>query len=76
MSRKQMANAIHYSSAVWRCREFRGRYRPMHEIRLREKGSIEQWFTSAIAFNTTYEQSGLSRGNHHLPWPLQDAEAS
>jgi uncharacterized protein YqjF (DUF2071 family) len=76
MSSKQNGESIHYSSRRLRgAAEFRGRYRPTAEIDLREKGSIERWFTERYCLYTTYD-SRVFRGEiHHRPWPLQDAEA-
>ena len=76
MSSKEMGESIHYSSRRLRgAAEFRGRYRPTAEIRLREKGSIEHWFTERYCLYTTYDNQVFRGEIHHLPWPLQDAEA-
>ena len=55
--------------------EFQGRYGPTAEVRPREKGSLEHWFTERYCLYTTH-RGVVYRGEiHHLPWPLQDAEA-
>jgi len=55
--------------------EFRGTYRPLAEVRLCEKGSLEHWLTERYCLYTTHRDE-LYRGEiHHQPWPLQDAEA-
>jgi uncharacterized protein YqjF (DUF2071 family) len=55
--------------------EFRGKYRPVGEARLREKGSLEHWLTERYCLYTV-EGSQVHRAQiHHQPWPLQDAEA-
>jgi uncharacterized protein YqjF (DUF2071 family) len=55
--------------------EFRGRYRPITEMRLREKGSIEHWLTERYCLYTTHRGQVYRGEIHHQPWPLQDAEA-
>jgi uncharacterized protein YqjF (DUF2071 family) len=55
--------------------EFRGSYRPIAEVRLREKGSLEHWLTERYCLYTT-DEGDVYRGEiHHQPWPLQNAEA-
>ena len=55
--------------------EFRGRYRPNGPIRQRHKGSLEHFLTERYCLFTV-RGSGVYRGDiHHIPWPLQDAEA-
>lgn len=55
--------------------EFRGSYRPIAEVRLREKGSLEHWLTERYCLYTTHGGE-IYRGEiHHQPWPLQDAHA-
>ncbi len=44
-------------------------------MRLREKGSIEHWFTERYCLYTTHDNQVYRGEIHHLPWPLQDAEA-
>jgi uncharacterized protein YqjF (DUF2071 family) len=68
--------AILYSSRRDRlAAEFRGSYRPISEVRLREKGSIEHWLTERYCLYTTHADHVYRGEIHHLPWPLQDAEA-
>lgn len=55
--------------------EFRGRYRPIAEARLRQKGSLEYFLTERYCLYVV-RNGRVFRGHiHHLPWPLQDAEA-
>lgn len=55
--------------------EFRGRYRPVSEVRLREKGSLEHWLTERYCLYTLVGSKVYRAEIHHEPWPLQDAEA-
>lgn len=56
--------------------EFQGSYRPTSEVRLRERGALEHWLTERYCLYSTHK-GDLYRGEiHHLPWPLQDAEAA
>jgi uncharacterized protein YqjF (DUF2071 family) len=76
MSSEELGGKIFYESRRLRgTAEFRGRYRPTGETRLREKGSIEHWLTERYCLYTTH-LGRVYRGEiHHPPWPLQDAEA-
>jgi len=55
--------------------EFHAVYSPNHPIQLREKGSLEHWFTERYCLYTVHQQRVFRCDIHHLPWPLQDAEA-
>ncbi|HUO14541.1 MAG TPA: DUF2071 domain-containing protein [Verrucomicrobiae bacterium] len=71
---------IHYSSSRRSskrkaCAEFRGSYRPVSEIRLHARGSIDRWLTERYCLYTTHANRVYRGEIHHLPWPLQDAEA-
>ena len=78
MSVKNSGDAIEYSSRRLhepKPAEFRGRYRPISTPRQQEKNSLEYFLTERYCL---YSVSGehLLRGYiHHVPWPLQDAEA-
>lgn len=55
--------------------EFRGRYRPRGEVYQSQRGSLEGWLTERYCLYTV-TQGQIYRGEiHHLPWPLQKAEA-
>lgn len=55
--------------------EFRGRYWPVSEPQQREKHSIEYFLTERYCLYTV-RGGKIFRGHiHHLPWPLQDAQA-
>lgn len=55
--------------------DFRGRYKPSAPAQVREKGSLADWLTSRYCLYTTHENRVYRGEIHHLPWPLQDAEA-
>jgi uncharacterized protein len=76
MYSKELGGNIHYYSRRLRgAAEFRGRYRPTTEMRLREIGSIEHWLTKRYCLYTTHRGQVYRGEIHHGPWPLQDAEA-
>ena len=70
-------DAIRYRSlrAVPANAEFRGRYRPIAPVQLRAPGSLEHWLTERYCLYATTGRSVFRAEIHHLPWPLQDAEA-
>ena len=72
----EFGKKIAYVSRRLECEaEFRGRYHPTTEIRLRNKGTIEHWLTERYCLYTVH-QGQVYRGEiHHPPWPLQDADA-
>jgi hypothetical protein len=76
MSCAEGNGTILYSSRRHRSpAEFRGSYRPVSEVQQRQKGSIEGWLTERYCLYT-HHAGRVYRGEiHHMPWPLQDAEA-
>jgi uncharacterized protein YqjF (DUF2071 family) len=75
MSSEEAGGNIHYRSRrLGRAAEFRGRYRPAAEVRLREKGSVEHWFTERYCLYAIHRRQVYRGEIHHQPWPLQDAE--
>jgi len=56
--------------------EFRGHYRPVRPVRLRENGTLEHWLTERYCLYTLSRGSIYQAEIHHVPWPLQDAEAT
>jgi uncharacterized protein YqjF (DUF2071 family) len=76
MTSEERNGIIHYVSRRLRATaEFRGRYRPIADVRLRDKGSLEHWLTERYCLYAVHK-SVVYRGEiHHQPWPLQDAEA-
>jgi uncharacterized protein len=55
--------------------ELKGSYLPTAEVRLREKGSLENWLTERYCLYTTHGGRVYRGEIHHQQWPLQDAEA-
>jgi uncharacterized protein len=56
--------------------EFQGRYRPTGPSYLSRPGSLESWLTDRYALYSADRRGHIFRGDiHHLPWPLQPAEA-
>src|SRR5579864_6325239 len=55
--------------------EFVGSYRPTGPPRIRDKGSFEDLLTARYCLYTLHETQVYRCDIHHLPWPLQDAEA-
>ncbi len=55
---------------------FRVRYRPTGPVRLAPPGTLEHWLTERYCLYAQDRRGRLYRGEiHHLPWPLQPAEA-
>lgn len=55
--------------------EFRGRYWPVGDPKQSESGSLAHFLTERYCLYTV-QQGSVRRGYiHHLPWPLQEAEA-
>jgi hypothetical protein len=56
--------------------EFEAKYRPTGEVFQSQPGSLEHWFTERYRLYTTDKQQLLRYADiHHVPWPLQPAEA-
>jgi uncharacterized protein len=56
--------------------EFRGRYRAAGPVFRSAPGSLEAWLTERYALYAADRRGRIYRGDiHHLPWPLQPAEA-
>ena len=55
--------------------QFRGRYGPVGPVEIRSRGSLENWLTERYCLYTTTRRSVFRAEIHHLPWPLQNADA-
>jgi uncharacterized protein YqjF (DUF2071 family) len=56
--------------------DFEGRYRPVSEPYTSQGGSLECWLTERYCLYSSDKNGKLYRGEiHHIPWPLQKAEA-
>lgn len=51
------------------------RYRPVAAVQLRAPGTLEHWLTERYCLYTIVDGSVYRGEIHHVPWPLQDAEA-
>jgi uncharacterized protein YqjF (DUF2071 family) len=70
-SLRRQAPALHARNPA----EFRGRYWPVSEPMRREKDSLESFLTERYCLYAIRRDKLLRAKIHHLPWPLQDAEA-
>lgn len=66
---------INYECLRSRNTEFRGRYRPVAPVVLRNPGSLEHWLSERYCLYTVVRNSVYRAEIHHAQWPLQDAEA-
>jgi uncharacterized protein len=66
---------IEYHSLRATAAEFRGRYRPMGSVRMREAGTLEHWLSERYCLYAVVRNSVYRAEIHHDQWPLQDAEA-
>jgi uncharacterized protein YqjF (DUF2071 family) len=56
--------------------DFRARYRPTGDAFRSQPGSLEAWLTERYCLYTVDPKGKVYRGEiHHVPWPLQPAEA-
>lgn len=78
MSVRSAGEKFHYSSSrregPWPA-EFRGRYWPISPPQQRAKGALEHFLTERYCLYTVYGAKVLRAYIHHVPWPLQDADA-
>lgn len=76
MVSEERDRTIHYSSRRrGASAEFRGRYRAIAGVQLREPGSLEHWLTERYCLYTVHDGAVYRGEIHHQPWPLQSAEA-
>ncbi|MGH7807757.1 MAG: YqjF family protein [Thermodesulfobacteriota bacterium] len=80
MAVRRDRNIIQYSSKRTekneRPAEFLGNYHPTTEVFLSRPGSLEHWLTERYCLYAVDRSNNIYRGEvHHLPWPLQIAEA-
>lgn len=76
MTSVEYGRNIRYRSRRFRsAADFSGHYGPTAAVRLREKGSIENWLTERYCLYTTHRGQVYRGEIHHQPWPLEDAEA-
>jgi uncharacterized protein YqjF (DUF2071 family) len=76
MKSEERGGSIHYSShRVSSAAGFRASYRPISHPRIRDRGSLEDFLTARYCLYTVHRGRVYRCEIHHLPWPLQDAEA-
>ena len=78
MQIEKQGEAFRYSSARNegpRPGEFRARYWPVSAPRRWEKGGLEYFLSERYCLYTVYRETVLRAFIHHLPWPLQNADA-
>jgi uncharacterized protein len=74
METSDHAGTIQYSSARRSSQaEFKGSYRPVSPVR--EKTPLEHFLSERYCLYTTHQNRVYRCDIHHLPWPLQEAEA-
>ena len=77
MSARDDAGAIHYhSQRKGVAAEFRGRYHPIAPVCRSEKNSLEYFLTERYCLYTVRDGNVYRCEIHHLPWPLQNAQAT
>ena len=77
MSCTSSGDSVNYSSRRYESEaDLRATYCPVGPVALRQRGSLEHWFSERYCLYTIHSGRVLHAEIHHLPWPLQDAEAS
>jgi uncharacterized protein YqjF (DUF2071 family) len=75
MSLAHEQGGIHYDSRRAGA-EFAGQYRPTSEVYQAAAGTLEHWLTERYCLYARDSRGTLWRNEvHHLPWPLQSADA-
>jgi uncharacterized protein YqjF (DUF2071 family) len=80
MSVVESGNTIYYSSQRTHrsapSAVFIGNYGPTGEVYHSQRGTLESWLTERYCLYSVNKQQRVYRGDiHHLPWPLQPAQA-
>lgn len=73
-------NGVHYTSQRTDRRagagQFEAQYRPVGEVYQSQPGTLEHFLTERYCLYSASRRGRLYRGHiHHVPWPLQRAEA-
>jgi uncharacterized protein YqjF (DUF2071 family) len=72
------ASGVHYQSRrlLGPGAEFRARYSPAGDVFHAARGGFEHWLTERYCLYSADRRGHVYRGDiHHVPWPLQAAEA-
>ncbi len=75
MKSTEQNGKIFYSSLRHSGSEFRATYGPTGPVRAQSRGTPEDFLTARFCLYTTHQKQLYRCEIHHLPWPLQDAEA-
>ncbi len=76
MKTEEREGVIHYYSRRYHASgELLAHYAPAADVQPRKPGSIEHWLTERYCLYTTHRNQVYRAEIHHLPWPLQNAEA-
>lgn len=76
MNSREEGGSIRYSSQRRNHpAEFRANYKPIGSVRLSNKESLERFVTERYCLYTVRREHVHRCEIHHLPWPLQDAQA-
>lgn len=78
MSSENLGEGIRYlSERIHRPRpaNFRGTYKPVNPVELRQPGTLEHWLSERYCLYTVSGERVYRGEIHHQPWPLQDADA-
>jgi hypothetical protein len=76
MRSHEESGVIHYTSRrKGMSAEFRGSYQPVAPVRQSDKNSLEYFLTERYCLYTTHAGEVYRCDIHHLPWPLQNAQA-
>jgi uncharacterized protein YqjF (DUF2071 family) len=74
MRAEKQGDEIDYSSRRGSA-EFKARYRPVGPVEIATRGSVEHWLTERYCLYTVHKGQVFRGDIHHVPWPLQAAEA-
>jgi hypothetical protein len=55
--------------------EFKANYRPVGPVTLAARGTLNHWLTERYCLYTVHKGNVFRGDIHHVPWPLQEAEA-
>ena len=77
---EDMDGSIQYFSRRWDRRDaggiFEANYRPISDVYLAQPDTLDYFLTERYCLYTHDETGNIYRGDiHHVPWPLQNAEA-
>jgi uncharacterized protein YqjF (DUF2071 family) len=76
MNSAEQNGSILYSSRRQSAQaELRASYRPVAPVEFAEKASLADWLTARYCLYTTHQDQVYRCEIHHLPWPLQGAQA-